>query len=80
MSKTKITVSLDSAVVRELDVLVREQRYPSRSVAIETALAEHLLRLRRTRLVEACAQLDTAEERALAAESLGWGLAEWPDY
>lgn len=80
MPKTKIAVSLDSALVRELDMLVRQRRYPTRSHAIEAALAEHLTRLRRTRLIEACAHLNAAEERALAEESLGRDLAEWPEY
>ena len=37
------------------------------------------LRLR-TRLAEACARLDPAEERALAEEGLAADLASWPRY
>ncbi|HEX8361925.1 MAG TPA: ribbon-helix-helix domain-containing protein [Longimicrobium sp.] len=80
MPKTKIAVSLDSVLVDEVDTLVRQHRFPSRSQAIEAALADQLARLRRTRLAEACAQLDVAEERALAEEGLGSDLADWPEY
>lgn len=71
MPKTKIAVTLEANLLDEVDALVREQRFPNRSQAIEAAVAEHLVRLRRTRLAEACARLDPAEERALAEEGLG---------
>ena len=80
MPKTKIAVTLDAALVEEIDALVRQQRYPNRSQAIESAVAAQLARLRRTRLAEACALLDTAEERSLAEEGLGRDLADWPEY
>lgn len=80
MPKTKIAVTMDAALVEEIDALVREHRFPNRSQAIETAVAAQLSRLRRTRLAEACAQLDPAEERSLAEEGLGSDLADWPEY
>lgn len=80
MPKTKIAVTLDAALVEEIDALVRQQRYPNRSQAIETAVVAQLARLRRTRLAEACAQLDSVEERSLADEGLGADLAGWPEY
>ena len=80
MAKTKIAVTLDSVLLDELDALVRQNRFPNRSQAIEAAVAEQLARLRRTRLAEACALLDPAEERALADEGLADDLAAWPEY
>jgi len=47
--------------------------------AIEAAIAEQLLRFRRTRLADACARLDPAEERALAEEGFSADVA-WPEY
>jgi metal-responsive CopG/Arc/MetJ family transcriptional regulator len=80
MPKTKIAVTLEAALLDQVDALVRQHRFPNRSQAIEAAVSEQLVRLRRTRLAEACAQLDPAEERALAEEGLGSDLAEWPEY
>lgn len=80
MPKTKIAVTLEAALLDQVDALVRQHRFPNRSQAIEAAVAEQLLRLRRTRLAEACARLNPAEERALAEEGLGSDLADWPEY
>ncbi|HEU4632181.1 MAG TPA: ribbon-helix-helix domain-containing protein [Gemmatimonadaceae bacterium] len=80
MPKTKIAVTLDTALLDELDALVRQARFPNRSQAIEAAVAQQLDRIRRTRLAEACRQLDPAEERALAEEGLAADLADWPEY
>lgn len=78
--KSKVAVSLDDALVRQVDLLVRDARYPSRSQAIEIAVAEHLDRLRRRRLADACAQLDPDEEAAMAEADLESDAASWPPY
>lgn len=80
MPKTKVAVTLDARLVGRLDRLVRQAQFPNRSQAIETALQEKLARLDRTRLARECAQLEPAEERALAEEGLGSELAGWPEY
>lgn len=78
--KTKVAVSIDDRLIREVDLLVRDERYASRSQAIEAAVAEHLRRVRRRRLAEACAVLDPAEEVALAEEGLGADARAWRPY
>ena len=80
MSKTKIAVTLEATLLDQVDELVRQRRFPNRSQAIEAAVAEQLVRFRRTRLAEACARLDPDEERALADEGLGSDMADWPEY
>jgi Arc/MetJ-type ribon-helix-helix transcriptional regulator len=80
MPKSKIAVTLETALLAEVDALVRQERFPNRSQAIESAVAEHLKRVRRTRLAEACSRLDPREERSLAEEGLGRDLASWPEY
>lgn len=80
MRKTKIAVTLDAKLVRQLDELVLERRYPNRSQAIESAVAEKLARAQRTRLARECAKLDPQEEKALAEEGLSSDLATWPEY
>ncbi|MHB1194137.1 MAG: CopG family ribbon-helix-helix protein [Longimicrobiales bacterium] len=80
MPKTKVAVTLDSEILRELDALIADQRFPNRSQAVEAALAEKLERLARTRLAREVAKLDPTEEKALAEEGMGIELAAWPEY
>jgi len=79
MPKTKVALTLDSALLERVDDLVARARFKNRSQAIETALAEKLARLARTRLAEECAKLDPAEERSLANHAFGSDEA-WPEY
>jgi metal-responsive CopG/Arc/MetJ family transcriptional regulator len=79
MPKAKIAVTLEATLVSRLDTLVRQERFRNRSQALEAALEEKLLRLRRTRLAEECAKLDRSEEQALAEEEgLPNELGRWP--
>ncbi|HET7460895.1 MAG TPA: ribbon-helix-helix domain-containing protein [Longimicrobium sp.] len=80
MPKTKIAVTLDSSLLAQVDSLVREDRLANRSQAIEAAVAEQLLPFRRTRLAEACALLDPAEECAMAEEGFAADVGNWPEY
>jgi metal-responsive CopG/Arc/MetJ family transcriptional regulator len=80
MPKTKVALTLDTALLNQVDQLVARQRFRNRSQAIETALAEKLARVSRTRLAEECAKLDQREEQQLADEGLGSLGEEWPEY
>ncbi|HEX9939658.1 MAG TPA: ribbon-helix-helix domain-containing protein [Longimicrobium sp.] len=73
-------MTLEAALLSEVDALVRARKFSNRSQAIEAAVAEQLARFRRTRLADACARLDPAEERALAEEGIGADAAAWPAY
>ena len=80
MPKTKLAVTLDAGLVENLDQLVAERRFANRSQAIETAVAEKLTRLAKTRLARECARLDPHEEKALAEEGLAGSAETWPEY
>lgn len=80
MPKLKVAVTLEASLLNQLDALVQQHRFANRSQAIEAAVAEQLTRLKRTRLAEACGQLDPAEERGLAEEGLGSDFSSWPEY
>ena len=67
MPKAKVAVTLDTVTLRRVDQLVRDARYPNRS-------HEH------RRLIDECAKLDPAEERAMAEEGFAVDVAEWPEY
>ncbi len=80
MSRSKIAITLDEETVGQLDRLVAERVFPSRSQAIQAAVSEKLERLARSRLARECGKLDPSFERALAEEGMSEELAEWPEY
>jgi metal-responsive CopG/Arc/MetJ family transcriptional regulator len=80
MPKTKVALTLDADLVERVDELVARKRFRSRSQAIESALADKLQRLARTRLARESAKLNVREEQSLADEGLAGDLASWPEY
>ena len=80
MAKLKVAITLEAELLDQVDTLVRERRYPNRSQAIESAMAEKLERLNRTRLARECAKLDPTEERRWADEGLAEDVKAWPAY
>jgi metal-responsive CopG/Arc/MetJ family transcriptional regulator len=80
MAKTKVAVTLDSDLLERLDELVERRRFRNRSQAIESALADKLQRLARTRLARESAKLNPREEKRLADEGLADDFATWPEY
>lgn len=80
MSTTKVAITIEEGLVLRLDRLVSERRFPSRSRAIQEAVAEKLDRLEGSRLARECAKLDPLFEQALADEGLDQDASEWPEY
>lgn len=80
MPKSKIAISLDEIVVKNIDRLVRQKAYKNRSQAIEEAVREKLTRLDRSRLAREVLKLDPKFEHALAEEGLSQDQMEWPVY
>ena len=80
MSMSKVAISIEKATLEQLDDLVKRNVFPSRSRAIQEAVAEKLNRLKKTRLAEECAKLDPKAEQAMAEEALNSELREWPQY
>jgi metal-responsive CopG/Arc/MetJ family transcriptional regulator len=80
MSVAKVTVSLESEVLKQLDRLVTERIYPNRSQAVHAAVKEKIARLNKSRLARACEMLDPTEEQAIAEIGASTDLAEWPEY
>lgn len=78
MPKTKVALTIDTALLERVDSLVEGRRFRNRSQAIETAIAEKLERLARTRLATECAKLDPAQEQKMADEGLAGDA--WPEY
>ncbi len=80
MPKTKVALTLDSALLQQVDELVDRRRFRNRSQAIEAALADKLRRLARTRLASESAKLDPREEKRLADDGLAEDFKAWPEY
>ena len=80
MARSKVAISLDESTLSRLDRLVKKRVFPSRSQAIEEAVAEKLVRLEKSRLARECGKLDPFFEKALAEEGLSQDLKEWPEY
>ncbi len=80
MSTVKVAITLDEELLKKVDGLVKKRAFPSRSRAIQEAVAESLNRRDRSRLARECANLDPKAEKRLADEGLASDLAEWPEY
>ena len=79
MNKAKVAVTLDRALLKRVDHLVRKAVFLSRSQAIQEAVAEKLSRQEHGRLARECAKLDRREEQAAADAGLA-SEAKWPEY
>jgi metal-responsive CopG/Arc/MetJ family transcriptional regulator len=80
MPKTKVALTLEAALLEQVDELVAKRRFRNRSQAVEAALSDKLRRLARTRLARESASLNPAEEKRLADEGLTGALDGWPEY
>ena len=79
MSTAKIAITLERETLREVEHWVRQGRFPSRSRAIQMALAEMTARHKHKRLLQELAKLDPKEEQDLAEEFFA-GEIPWPEY
>jgi metal-responsive CopG/Arc/MetJ family transcriptional regulator len=70
MSVAKVTISIESGLLRRVDHLVKARVFSNRSQAIQAAVQEKVARLDRNRLARECAKLNKAREQALADEGL----------
>ena len=80
MAASKIAITIDDKLLKQLDLIVRSKVYPNRSKAIQEAVADKLKRLERTRLAQECAKLDPEFEQNMAEEGFSMEIDEWPEY
>ena len=80
MSTAKVAITLDQATLAKLDLFVKRKIFPSRSRAIQEAIADKLKHLERSRLAIECAKLDPEFEKAMAEEGMSQELKQWPEY
>jgi hypothetical protein len=49
MTASKIAITLDDKMLKQIDILVKSKYFPNRSKAIQEAVAEKLVRLEKSR-------------------------------
>lgn len=80
MTASKIAITLESDMLKKIDMLVKSNSFPNRSRAIQEAVAEKLQRIEKNRLAHECEKLDPAFEQSFAEEGFTGELEEWPEY
>jgi metal-responsive CopG/Arc/MetJ family transcriptional regulator len=80
MPNSRVIISIEKTTLEQLDRLVHDNVFPSRSRAIQEAVEEKLSRLKKTRLAEECAKLNPEAEQAMAEETLSEELSQLPGY
>ena len=80
MSVAKVTISIESSLLKKVDRLVKERVFSNRSQAVQCAVEEKVSRLDRNRLARECAKLNRTEEQALADLGLASEADEWLEY
>lgn len=80
MGKEKIAITLDEEFIGELDRLVSQRVFQSRSQAIQEAVSEKLRRIKHSRLAKECTKLQPTFEKAMAEEGMTEDLRQWPEY
>lgn len=68
MTRPRLSITIDSRLLDEIDALVGAGVFANRSHAAESAIADTLERVRHSRLAMESAKLDPVKERALAEE------------
>ncbi len=71
---------MEKDLLREVDRLVVERRFPNRSRVFQEAVREMLAHLRTNRLAREVAKLNPEFEQQLADEGLEGEVGKWPEY
>lgn len=79
MPAAKVAITIEEQLLKRIDRLVAQRRFPNRSHAIQEAMRDKLDRLDGGQLARECAKLNTSTEQKMADEGLAEGLEEWPE-
>jgi metal-responsive CopG/Arc/MetJ family transcriptional regulator len=80
MPAAKIAITIEEQLLKRIDRLVAERKFPNRSRAIQEAVRDTLEKFERGRLARECAKLDRSVEQTMADEGLAEDLEEWPEF
>ena len=70
MSAAKIAISMDQDLLQKLDELVDQEKYQTRSQAIQSIIQKKITKLEHIRLAQECEKLDRTLEQHMADEGL----------
>jgi metal-responsive CopG/Arc/MetJ family transcriptional regulator len=70
MTTDKVAITIDREVLKRLDRLVAERRFPNRSRATQDAVEEKFSRLEHGRLAKEAAKLDRCLEQSMPEEGM----------
>ncbi len=80
MPTSKIAITIDKNILKEVDSLVKSKRFPNRSKLIQEALTEKLKKIEKEQFIKECEKLDPDFEKKLSEEGFSAGLEEWTKY
>jgi metal-responsive CopG/Arc/MetJ family transcriptional regulator len=80
MPAAKVAITIEEQLLKRIDRLVAQRKFPNRSRAIQEAVRDKLDRLERGRLARECAKLNKLAEQRIADEGLTGDLEEWPEF
>lgn len=80
MSVAKIAISLDRVLLKKLDELIDQEKYQTRSQAIQNVIQEKIARLEHARLARECEKLDVMFEQNIADEGLLTDKETWSEF
>ena len=76
MSTTRVALNFDEDLLKRVDRLVEENRFPDRNQMIQVAVREKIAKLDRSRFFEELAKLNPAEEKKFAEEGMLGRISE----
>jgi metal-responsive CopG/Arc/MetJ family transcriptional regulator len=80
MGAAKVAITIEEDLLKRIDALVDQRKFPNRSRAIQEAVRDKLERLDRGRLARECAKLGKRSEQRMTEEGLAEDLKEWPEF
>jgi metal-responsive CopG/Arc/MetJ family transcriptional regulator len=80
MTLSKIIITLDENLLREVDSWVEQKLYINRSQAVQAALFNRVNQLNQQRLEAECVKLNPQEEREFAELDIEKILSGWGQY
>jgi len=80
MPAAKVAITIEAQLLKRIDRLVAQRKFPNRSRAIQEAVRDKLDRLERGRLARECAKLNRSAEQRMADEGMAGDFEEWPEF
>lgn len=80
MARAKVAITLDKELLLTLDNLVKNNVFSNRSQAINEALNDKIIKIKKNRLKNECIKLNRKDEIGMADFGLLQGSKEWPIY